>query len=171
MINPFKKSYNVKELNLFRLLSKVKPFEKLNYEEMSLFISHLYLREYKCDEVIFFRNDPSNAFYIVKSGKVSLNIDIRDQLEVLQLLKPEGFFGQNAFIEKSDRVYTAIVVSEVAEIYLLPKVNIMEIFERRPKVKAKIMTSLAELYNEFNQNIFKAYRSSLGFFNLSDAFK
>ena len=40
MINPFKKTYNLKELNLFRSLSRIKPFEKLNYEEMALFLPH-----------------------------------------------------------------------------------------------------------------------------------
>jgi len=171
MINPFKKSYSIKELNLFRMLSKVKPFERLNYEEMALFIPHLYLREYKLDEAVFFRSDPSNAFYIVKSGKVTLNIDINKKFEILQVLKSGGYFGQNAFLEQSVRVYSAIVNSEISELYVLPKVNIMEIFDRRSKIRAKMMTSLAELYNDFNHNIFTAYRSSLGFFNLSDAFQ
>lgn len=156
---------------MFRMLSRVKPFERLSYEEMALFLPHLYLREYKIDEVVFFRNDPSNAFYIVKSGKVSLNIDINRELEVLQVLKSGGYFGHNAILENTIRVYTAIVVSEVSELYVLPKVNVMEIYDRRSRIKAKMMTSLAELYNEFNQNIFKTYRSSLGFFNLSDAYQ
>ncbi|MBS0000157.1 MAG: cyclic nucleotide-binding domain-containing protein [Cyclobacteriaceae bacterium] len=171
MINPFKKSYSIKELNLFRMLSKVKPFERLNYEEMSLFVPHLYLREYKLDEAVFFRNDPSNAFYIVKSGKVSLNIDINKTFEVLQVLKSGGYFGHNAFLENSIRVYSAIIISEISELYVLPQVNIMEIFDTRAKIKAKMMTSLAELYNDFNHKIFNTYRSSLGFFNLSDAYQ
>jgi CRP/FNR family transcriptional regulator, cyclic AMP receptor protein len=170
MINPFKKSYSIKELNLFRMLSKIKPFERLNYEEMALFLPHLYLREYKLDEAVFFRNDPSNAFYIVKSGKVTLNIDINKTFEVLQVLKSGGFFGHNAFLEHSIRVYSAIVISETCELYVLPKVNIMEIFDRRAKIRAKMMTSIAELYNDFNHQIFNTYRSSLGFFNLSDAY-
>lgn len=171
MINPFKKSYTIKELNLFRMLSRVKPFERLNYEELALFLPHLYLREYKLDEAVFFRNDPSNAFYIVKSGKVSLNIDINKSFEVLQVLKSGGYFGHNAFLENSIRVYSAVIVSEISELYVLPKVNIMEIFDRRARIRAKMMTSLAELYNEFNHKIFSTYRSSLGFFNLSDAYQ
>ena len=171
MINPFKKTCSIKELNLFRSLSRVKPFEKLNYDEMALFIPYLHLRQYKNDEVVFFRNDPSNAFYIVKSGKVSLNIDVNNQFEVLMVVKSGGFFGHNAFIDISKRMYTAIVITEVSELYVLPKVNIMEIFESRSQIKAKMMTSISEMYNEFNKNIFDTYRSSLGFFNLSDAFK
>jgi CRP/FNR family cyclic AMP-dependent transcriptional regulator len=171
MINPFKKSYSIKELNLFRMLSRVKPFERLNYEEMAMFLPHLYLREYKLDEAVFFRNDPSNAFYIVKSGKVSLNIDINKDFEVLQVLKSGGYFGHNAFLENSIRVYSAIIISEISELYVLPNVNIMEIFDRRARIRAKMMTSIAELYNEFNHKIFSTYRSSLGFFNRSDAYQ
>jgi CRP-like cAMP-binding protein len=171
MINPFKKTYSIKELNLFRSLSKVKPFEHLNYEQMALFLPYLHLRQYKNEEVVFFRNDPSNAFYIVKSGKVSLNIDVNNQFEVLMVLKAGGFFGHNAFLETSNRLYTAIVTSEVSELYVLPKVNIMEIFESRVQIKAKMMASISELYNDFNKNIFDAYRSSFGFFNLADTFK
>jgi CRP/FNR family cyclic AMP-dependent transcriptional regulator len=171
MINPFKKTYSIKELNLFRSLSKVKPFEKLNYDEMALFLPYLHLRQYKNDEVVFFRNDPSNAFYIVKSGKVSLNIDVNNQFEILMVQKAGGFFGHNAFLDISKRMYTAIVMSEISELYVLPKVNIMEIFDSRSLIRAKMMTSISELYNEFNRNIFETYRSSLGFFNLSDAFQ
>ena len=78
MINPFKKSYTQKELNTFRFLSRIKLFERLNYKEMAHFLPYFYLREYKMDEVVFFRNDPGNALYLVKSGKISINIDIED---------------------------------------------------------------------------------------------
>ena len=74
MINPFKKSYTSKELNTFRFLSRIKLFERLNYKEMSYFLPYFYLREYKMEEVVFFRNDPGNALYLVKSNE--FNIDI-----------------------------------------------------------------------------------------------
>ncbi len=156
---------------MFRTLNRVKMFDRLNYDDLALFLPFLHLREYKTDEVVFFRNDPSNALYIVKSGKISLNIDIQEEMQILQIMKSGGFFGQNALLEDTIRVYTAIVVSEIAELYVLPKVNVIEIFDRHPKIKAKVMTSLAELYNEFNTSVFKSYRKSLGFFTLDQAFK
>ena len=64
MINPFKKSYSSQDINLFRFLARIKLFERLNYEEMAQFTPHMYLRPYKLEEVVFFRNDPSNALYI-----------------------------------------------------------------------------------------------------------
>jgi len=40
-----------------------------------------------------------------------------------------------------------------------------------PKIKAKMMTSLAEFYNANNQRLFRSYRESFGFFSLRQMFE
>ena len=72
------------------------------------------------DEVVFFRNDPGNALYLVKSGKVSINIDIEDEFELLSVIKSGGAFGESSLLSESNRVYTSIIYSERAELYVLP---------------------------------------------------
>ncbi|NJN25092.1 MAG: cyclic nucleotide-binding domain-containing protein [Cyclobacteriaceae bacterium] len=170
MINPFKKSYTSKELNTFRFLSRIPLFERLDYKEMSYFLPYFYLREYKMNEVVFFRNDPGNALYLVKSGKISVNIDIDEEFEQLSVIKSGESFGESALLTVSNRIYTAIVHSERAELYVLPKVNIHEIFEGHPVIKTKMMESLSVLYHTYMVNLFKGYKSSLGLFNLSQVF-
>lgn len=170
MINPFKKTYSHQELSLFRFLSEVKLFESLTNDEMMLFLPYLYLRNYKADEAVFFRNDPSNALYIIKHGRVGLNIDINERMEELTLLQSGDHFGDNALLENSRRIYNAVVTSEVAEIYVVPHVNIMSIFNQNDRIKAKMLNSLSELYNSYTVNLFKAYKSSFGFFNLGQAY-
>ena len=171
MINPFKKSYSSKELNLFRFLSKIKIFERLEYSEMAYFLPYLYLRNYKENEVVFFRNDPSNALYLIKNGTVSLNIDIKEKFEILTAVKTGDSFGENSLIENARRIYSAIVISETADFYVVPKVNILEIFDEHIKVRAKMMTSLSEQFNAYNYNLFKSYKDSFGFFNLGQAYQ
>ena len=171
MINPFKKSYTTKELNTFRFLSRINLFEKLNYKEMSHFLPYFYLREYKMDEVVFFRNDPANALYLVKSGKISINIDIEDGFEQLNVIKSGSAFGESAILKEADRIYTSIVYSERAEVYVLPKVNIHEIFEHHHAIKSKMLESLGELYYQNLVNLFKGYKSSLGLFELSQIYR
>lgn len=170
MINPFKKPYTPQEEALFKFLSTVKMFELLTPEEMNLFLPFLFLRKYKEREVVFFRNDPSHAFYIVKSGKVSLNIDIKEKFETLTQLTAGKGFGDNVFLSKTKRIYSAVVNSEEAEIYVVPQVNIFEIFDKHVHVKAKILTSLASLYNGYTENLFKAYKSSSNFFELAQVY-
>lgn len=170
MINPFKKSYTLKELNIFRFLARIRLFESLSHEEMAYFIPYLYLRTYKENEAIFFRNDPSHAIYIIKKGVVTLNIDIKDKFEVLGILKTGAAFGDNALLKNSRRIYSAVIQSEMAELYVIPQVNILEIFNENPLIKAKMLNSLAEIYNEYTVNLFKAYKSSFGFFNLGEVY-
>ena len=170
MIRLFHKSYTEKEINFFRFLSRMKLFEKLTYKEMSSIHPFFYLREYKMDEVVFFRNDPSNALYLVKSGKVSLCLDMKDGFENLQIIKSGTAFGENTLLKLASRQYNAIVTSERSELYVIPKVNLDDILENNSKMKSKMLESLAEMYNDFQLNLFKSYKSSHGLFDLGQTF-
>lgn len=171
MINPFRKSYTPQEMSFFRFLSKVKVFEDLDYKEMSFFLPFMHEREYKKDEIVFFRGDPSQAFYIIKKGRVCLTVDIEDKFEVLAELKTNQAFGDNAFINNSSRIYTSLVTSDEAILYVIPQVNIHEVFDREVEVKAKMMYSLASLYNDYTSSLFKAYKATFGFFDLGQVYK
>jgi len=96
MINPFQKTYSTQELNLFRFLEKVDLFKELSDKEMALFLPYMHERDYKSNEVVFFRGDPSQALYVVKKGRVTLNIDIKDRFEVLtEISSNYSYFHDN----------------------------------------------------------------------------
>lgn len=166
MNNPFKKSYSVKELNLFRFLTRTQLFENLSNDELAVLGLHLHLRNYKCQEVIFFRGDPAQALYLIKSGVISLNLDIKDRFEVLTELR-SGSFGEDALLKNTKRLYNAIVESDNCQLYIIPQANLLDTFDRNVTIKAKVLNSLAELYHQHNINLFKAYRSSYGFFEVN----
>lgn len=171
MINPFSRTFNESELEIFQFLSQVNFFEKLKNIEMARFLPAIHQRKYLKDEVIFFRGDPSQAFYIIKSGKINLTIDIKDSFEVIKELGKIEAFGENSLLENAKRIYTAIVSTDQAELMVIPHFAILEVFENNPKIKAKMMTSLAEYYNENNRRLFKSYKNSFGFFNLGEMFE
>lgn len=171
MINPFKKSYSREEINTFRFLSRIKLFSLLSNDELSEFVPFLYPRKYKKDEVVFFRDDPSQALYIVKRGEVTLNIDINDQFEKLVEVKSGKAFGDNTLLTGTKRLYTAVTSSDTATLFVIPQVNIHEIFNSNDRIKAKMLTSLAEMYNQYTGNLFKAYKSSFGFFDIAEAYR
>ncbi len=142
-------------------------FKDLSNSELYNFIPYMYLREYKKNEVVFFRGDPSQAFYIVKSGLVSLNIMVRDKMELLTTLSSSETFGENALLADTKRLHNAIVESEFCELYVIPQSNLMEIFDNHVEIKAKMLNALSEHYNEYTSNLVKAYQASFGFFDLS----
>lgn len=167
MINPFKKTYSEEEVALFNFLQGISLFKQLNYEELANFLPYLYLRKYNEEEAVFFRNDPSHALYLIKDGLVSLCLDVDGKFETIAEISPRRAFGSNALIEGARRNYNAIVISSVAELYVIPHVNIRDIFSDEPRIKAKMMTALASLYDDYTTGLFKSYRSSIGFFKLS----
>ncbi len=171
MLKIFKKSYSEQELLLFNFLRKNRLFEKLTDEELIRFQPYLYLRKYKENEVVFFTGDPSHAVYIVKNGIVTLNLEIKDGFEKLMTLRNGKLFGDNAILPNTKRIYTSVVITEEAELYVIPKVNITEIMNDHPVIKAKIMMAFAEMYNEYTTNLFRTYKSSLGFFDLNTVYR
>jgi len=170
MYNPFKKSYSNAEKESIGFLRKVKPFDLLSDDQLNIFLPYLYPRLYKKNEAVFFRKDPSQALYILKSGEVSLSLDRDGALEPLMQVNIAEAFGDNCFVKESNRVYNAIVTSEEAELFVLPQGNIMEIFESKPKIKALVLESLLTRYNDYTSKIFEAYKSSFGFFELKQAY-
>lgn len=171
MVNPFSRTFNENELEIFQFLSQVNFFEKLKNIEMARFLPAIHQRKYLKDEVIFFRGDPSQAFYIIKSGKIKLTIDINDSFEVIKELGKIEAFGENSLLENTKRIYSALVSTDQAELIVIPHFAIQEVFDSNPKIKAKMMTSLAEYYNENNRRLFKSYKHSFGFFNLGEMFE
>ncbi|WP_339877283.1 cyclic nucleotide-binding domain-containing protein [uncultured Algoriphagus sp.] len=171
MRNPFSKTYTEQEDKMFDFLGQIKFFEQLKNKEMVRFIPAMHHRKYVKDEVVFFSKDPSQALYLVKSGNISLTIDIKDNFETILEIKRGEAFGENSLLENAKRTYTALIVSDEAELIVIPHFAIQEIFDSNPKIKAKMMTSLSEYYNQNNQRLFRSYRESFGFFSLRQMFE
>ena len=171
MLNPFSKTYDEDHLRMFEFMQGIKFFERLRQQELAKFLPAMHNRKYGRDEVVFFSKDPSQALYLIRQGKVNLTIDIKDNFEtILQVGRGEAF-GENSLLENAKRTYTALIDSDEAELIVIPHFAIQEIFDSNPKIKAKMMTSLAEYYNANNQRLFRSYRESFGFFSLRQMFE
>ena len=166
MKNPFQRSYSSEELWIFDFLSEVKLFQWLTNEEKSFFLPYLYLRKYKQDEVVFFRGDPAHALYVIKEGEVELMLDVDQDFEKLSTACSKQSFGNNALIKEAKRLYSAIVHSSEAQLYVIPHVNINDIFSEKSKIQAKMFSALAGMYEQHIENLYESYRSSKGFFSL-----
>lgn len=171
MRNPFSRTYTEEEQGMFDFLRTIKFFERLRNKEMAIFLPTMHHRKYNRDEVVFFSKDPSQALYLLKKGQAKLTIDVKDNFETILEINRGEAFGENSLLENAKRTYTALVTSEEADLIVIPQFAIQEIFESNPVIKAKMMTSLAEYYNENNQRLFRSYRESFGFFSLRQMFE
>lgn len=170
-MNPFKRTYTAAEIEFFHFLFQVKLFEKLNRKEMLLFLPYLHPRTYKLNEVVFFRHDPSRALYLIHKGEITLKLDVGDHFEKVVRLSDHASIGNNCLIHGSKRIYNAIVSSQTCELYVIPQVNILAIFEGRNAIKAKMMEAFAELMNDNFNSLLSAYQVSHGFLDLEEMFR
>lgn len=171
MLNPFSKTYDEDQLRMFDFMQGINFFERLRQKELARFLPAMHHRKYVRDEVVFFSKDPAQALYLIKNGKVNLTIDIKDNFETIMEVNRGEAFGENSLLENAKRTYTALIVSDEAELIVIPHFAIQEIFDSNPKIKAKMMTSLSEFFNANNQRLFRSYRESFGFFSLRQMFE
>ncbi|MDH5380869.1 MAG: cyclic nucleotide-binding domain-containing protein [Cyclobacteriaceae bacterium] len=171
MKNPFKKTYTENELEQFDFLRNFELFKNLTEKELMIFLPHMHYRSYVKDEVVFFRNDPSHALYLIKKGIVNMTLDVNEKFEDLGEVRMHEVLGENCLIEGTKRPMNAVVTSETAFFYVIPRDNIMRIFDSRPEVKMKMMESFAKTNEYYLKQVFKCYRSSFGLFSLSEIFK
>jgi CRP/FNR family transcriptional regulator, cyclic AMP receptor protein len=169
MLDIFAKRFSPKERAFFKFLRTNKLFESLTDEELSEFQPYFHLRKYEQNEVVFFRNDPSQALYLIRNGRVLLNIDIQDKFENLSSLSDGMSFGDDALLPNTLRNYNAICISEPCEIYVLPQVSIFDIFSD-VEIKTKMMEAYASECEQYLSAIFKMYRETFGFFDLGQAY-
>ncbi|MGF1534703.1 MAG: cyclic nucleotide-binding domain-containing protein [Bernardetiaceae bacterium] len=162
----FARRYSMSERRMFAFLRQNVLFRQLSDHELMAFVPHLYERVYGKNEVIFFRNDPSQAFYLIKQGRVRLTLDTDTGFERLVVLSRYHYFGENAFLYRSNRLYNAVSISERTEVYAIPQVHLSEIFEDEPDIRSKILEALAGTYAQQLHRVFRAYSAAYGFFDL-----
>ena len=170
MINPFAKKYTEEERLAFDVLSEIPIFNNLTHKEMSVLVPYMHERNYVKDEIVFLRNDPSHALYIILKGTVLLSIEINGSIEELATIKAGDAIGKSCLLEDARRQTNAIVTSDSARFYVIPQANFFDVFEHKPKIKAKMIEALANEYNGFNSRLFKAYREHYGFFELKNLY-
>ncbi|TAD98945.1 MAG: cyclic nucleotide-binding domain-containing protein [Bacteroidetes bacterium] len=166
----FAKKYSDSERQLFDFLRRNLLFKKLTDKELFYFLPSLHLRTYKADEVIFFRNDPSQAIYLIQQGEVKLTVDVQGKFEDLVKLSVHESFGDDSMLENSQRNYHAICTADNTEIFVIPQINILDIFHVNTEIKAKMLQALTQHHSKYIAAVFKVYRESLGFFELRQTY-
>ncbi len=166
----FKRKFSAIEIELLNFLQNVRLFQDLSDTQKLSFATYLHIRSYKQNEVVFFRNDPSQALYLIKEGKLSLELDIKEHFESVIQLETFASFGHNSLLPKTKRIFNAFVISPLCQIYVLPQVNITDVFKRNPEIKAQVLENLSCIYNQNLYDLCKIYREKQGFFELNEMF-
>lgn len=139
-INPlFKK----RKESLSSFLREIPVFKNFSDWEIFIISKFFHLRNFNKDEAVFSEGEYGLGFYLIFSGKVSINAQVEgSNIEVASLNKGD-FFGEMALLEK-DGKRTATALTKCDSILLaLFQPDLEEITERYPLIAAKFYQTMA----------------------------
>src|SRR6185503_10528283 len=97
---------------------------------------------YSKGAVIYTQDQPANTFYLVIAGKVKITRISDDGRPMLvDIYKPDDFFGENAFLNLVQRSEQATAVEET-RVMVWGALQIEEIMEKRPKLAVAMVQVL-----------------------------
>lgn len=100
-------------------------------------------RKYRKGATIFSKGDPSNALFIVKSGKVRiLSLSDKGTETIVHILKEGAIFGE-LLLSEEQRAFTAVAGTD-ALITVLPKGSLVELLTAIPTVSKNFVQLLSK---------------------------
>ncbi len=115
-----------------------------------------YIRDFKAEEVVFEEGSKGYEMFIIKEGKVRVEIKIKsdnqENIKNLGVIKEGEFFGEMSIIEGSPRSATVVAVED-CKLVALNKNRFYELIEHSPEFAIKIVRKLSERLKEANQRL------------------
>jgi CRP-like cAMP-binding protein len=128
------------------LLKQVPFLTELSSAELASLTQSLRRRRYRQNEVIFHRDDPGDALFIVLSGTVKIGLRHEDGREItLTLLGAGDYFGELAVLDGEPRSADATAVEPV-ETLVLPRQVFLQFIDDNPEVARALLAAMSRKY-------------------------
>ncbi|NQV37706.1 MAG: cyclic nucleotide-binding domain-containing protein [Candidatus Marinimicrobia bacterium] len=126
-------------------LKQVPIFKGLSEREFLEIETIIHERAFHPKEIIFKRQAPGEAMYIIMAGDVEIYIeDHNDNKNVLATLEQGDFFGELALLDNETRSATAAAI-ESSTILVFSQTDLESLIERKPSLGNKILLNLARV--------------------------
>lgn len=114
----------------FRVLKHVQLLRGLSNDKLNSLLSVLKVEKYSDGDVIVEQNSEGDAFYIVKSGKVEVSID----LHVVRTITKHDYFGERSVIFHQKRTATVTARGKV-ECWVLFQVDFHRVIDQGLRIQ------------------------------------
>lgn len=124
-------------------LSRVDVFRALDAEKVDRLARRLRMVIFGPGEVILRQGDPGDSLYVVRSGKVVVQINVHGAAHELATLAAGQFFGEMSLMTGESRTATVVAKTDV-ECYIVDKEAFQEILEEKPELAGIISDILSQ---------------------------
>ena len=126
-----------------RVLAATPIFGALSDMERGELLSHVRMRRFARDEVVFHRDDPAGHLYVILTGSVKVSIPDEQGREIVVAIERDGaVFGELALFDETPRSAT-VTALEDSQVVTLAREDFLRILERSPRASREIMRVLA----------------------------
>ncbi|MBM3899107.1 MAG: Crp/Fnr family transcriptional regulator [Gemmatimonadetes bacterium] len=134
-------------------LASVPLFRSLSAEELAVFAQLIRSRDYAKGSVILFEDDPGDAFFLVRSGRVKVVLMAANGREViLGILGVGEHFGELALIDGQPRS-AHVIAMENASLFVLRRADFRQRVEQNPAVAWALLLELSRRLRRADEKI------------------
>ena len=126
------------------VLQGIGLFEGLDRDEVVSVAEVCQVRSFLKGELVFGEGSLGNELYIVRSGRVVIQMGGRgcSPATTLQVVEPNQIFGELALIDEESRSAAARALTD-CEILILPRENLYRVFETNRHIGQVVMRNIA----------------------------
>ena len=129
----------------FKELRKIYLLENLDDAMLGKMAPHLQMRLFGPGGIIFKQGDESTYFYMLKAGKVLLEVEASETISVsMAAIKAGRCFGWSALIPGSQYTSTAVCV-EPCEVMSIPAQVFLDLMEKDHSMGYRVMQIIASI--------------------------
>ena len=134
-------------------LHQVSLFSDLSDMDLRELESVVRERSFRKNEVIFHAQEPGNALFVIKRGRVKISMDDRGGREIiLRILEAGDFFGEMSLLDGEPRSAT-VTSLEPCQALILFREQFLRFIPRHPEVVMKMLTALSRRLRKADEKI------------------
>jgi len=134
-------------------LGEILLFSGLTEAELNLIAQRVRQRRYRENEIIFHRDDPGVALYIILSGKVKIHNETVEGGDVIHAVFSDGeFFGELSLLDGAERSADVSTI-EATEVLVLTREDLLDCIKMHPQIGINILAVLARRIRNLNEAV------------------
>jgi CRP/FNR family transcriptional regulator, cyclic AMP receptor protein len=134
-------------------LGEILLFSGLTEAELNVIAQRVRQRRYRENEIIFHRDDPGVALYIILSGKVKIHNETVEGGDVIHAVFSDWeFFGELSLLDGAERSADVSTI-EATEVLVLTREDLLDCIKQHPQIGINILAVLARRIRNLNEAV------------------
>lgn len=135
---------------IISLLEEIKIFSPLTKQETTKLAGKFILGYFARGEKLIEEGEEGRTFFIIKEGKVSVNVRVGDRIQKVKYLSTNDFFGEMSLLTGEKRTAT-IIAEEETEVLILDRDDFALILKKKPAIADEISKILVQRKEELTE--------------------